>query len=157
MSDFALQAHGLHDPALRARLMDLYLRLDPYPDALPALRALRGMGLRLAVLSNGSPGMLDAALRSARLDGELDAVLSVEEVGTYKPAPEVYAMAARFLDVVPGEIGFVSSNGWDAHGAGAFGLRVAWCNRSGQPPERLPGTPEATIQSLGELPAFFAH
>ena len=73
--DFALQAHGLHDPALRARLMDLYLRLDPYPDALPALRALRGMGLRLAVLSNGSPGMLDAALRSARLDGDLDEVL----------------------------------------------------------------------------------
>lgn len=155
--DFALQAHDLHDPALRKRLMDLYLQLDPYPDALPALRALRAMGLRLAVLSNGSPGMLDAALRSAGIDGELDAVLSVEEVGIYKPAPEVYALAARFLDLVPGEIGFVSSNGWDVHGSGCFGFRVAWCNRSGQPPERLPGAPEVTVRSLAELPDFFAH
>jgi 2-haloacid dehalogenase len=155
--DFALQAHEIHDLALRKRLMDLYLRLEAYPDALPALGALRGMGLRLAVLSNGSPGMLDAALRNARLDGELDAVLSVEEVAVYKPAPEVYALAARYLDLLPGEIGFVSANGWDAHGAGAFGLRVAWCNRSGQPPERLPGAPEITVRSLAELPAFFAH
>ncbi len=155
--DFALQAHSLHDPALRRRLMDLYLSLDAYPDALPALKALRQTGLRLAVLSNGSPGMLDAALRNARLDGELDAVLSVEEVAVYKPAPEVYALAARYLDLLPGEIGFVSSNGWDAHGAGTFGFRVAWCNRSGQPAERLPGAPETTVKSLAELPAFFAH
>ena len=155
--DFALQAHSVHDPALRRRLLDLYLSLDAYPDALPALKSLREAGLRLAVLSNGSPGMLDAALRNARLDGELDAVLSVEEVAVYKPAPEVYALAARYLDLLPGEIGFVSSNGWDAHGAGAFGLRVAWCNRTGQPPERLPGAPETTVRSLAELPAFFAH
>ncbi len=155
--DFALQSMDVHDPALRKRLMDLYLQLDAYPDARPALESLRGAGLRLAVLSNGSPGMLDAALRNARLDDLLDAVLSVEEVAVYKPSPEVYALAARYLDLLPGEVGFVSSNGWDAHGAGAFGFRVAWCNRAGQPPERLPGAPETTIRSLSELPAFFAH
>jgi 2-haloacid dehalogenase len=155
--DYALEALGIRDPALRQRLMDLYLRLDAYPDVRGALETLRDRGMRLAVLSNGSPGMLDAAIRNARLDDLLDVVLSVEEVGTYKPSPEVYALAARQLDLLPGEIGFVSSNGWDAHGASAFGFRVAWCNRAGLPRERLPGAPEAELRSLTELAAFFAH
>ena len=154
--DYALQAHGIHDPPLRKRLMDLYLHLDAYPDARAALVTLREQGLRLAVLSNGSTGMLDAGIRNAQLDELLDAVLSVEEVAVYKPSPEVYAMAARQLDLLPGEIGFVSANGWDAHGASAFGFRVAWCNRSGLPPERLPGAPETEIRSLAEVPPFFA-
>jgi 2-haloacid dehalogenase len=155
--DFALQSLGIHDPALRKRLMDLYLQLDAYPDARGALLALREQGLRLAVLSNGSTGMLDAGIRNARLDDLLDVVLSVEEVGIYKPSPEVYGLAARQLDLLPGEVGFVSANAWDAHGAGAFGFRVAWCNRSGQPPERLPGAPEIEVRSLSDLPAFFAR
>ncbi len=155
--DYALQAHAIHDPALRKRLMDLYLHLDPYPDALPALEALRAHGLRLAVLSNGSTGMLDAVIRNARLDLLLDAVMSVDEVAIYKPSPEVYAMGARQLDLLPGEIGFVSSNGWDVHGAGAFGFRVAWCNRAGLPPERLPGAPEIVVRSLADVVPFFAR
>jgi 2-haloacid dehalogenase len=155
--DYALHALGIHDPALRKRLMDLYLQLDAYPDAREALLALRGQGLRLAVLSNGSTGMLDAGIRHSGLDDLLDAVMSVEEVGVYKPSPEVYAVAARQLDLLPGEIGFVSANGWDAHGASAFGFRVAWCNRAGQPPERLPGAPEVEVRSLVDVPAFFAR
>jgi len=155
--DYALQAMDVHDAALRKRLMDLYLHLEAYPDARPALQALREQGLQLAVLSNGSTGMLDAGIRNARLDTLLDAVLSVEEVAVYKPSPEVYAMAARSLDLLPGEIGFVSANGWDAHGASAFGFRVAWCNRLALPPDRLPGAPEVEIRSLVEVPAFFAR
>jgi 2-haloacid dehalogenase len=154
--DFALQSLGIHDPVLRKRLMDLYLHLDAYPDARGSLLALREQGLRLAVLSNGSTGMLDAGIRNSRLDDLLDVVMSVEEVGIYKPSPEVYGMAARQLDLLPGEIGFVSANSWDAHGASAFGFRVAWCNRSGQPPDRLPGAPEVEVRSLSDLPAFFA-
>jgi 2-haloacid dehalogenase len=154
--DFALQSLGIHDPVLRKRLMDLYLQLDAYPDARGSLLALREQGLRLAVLSNGSTGMLDAGIRNSRLDDLLDVVMSVEEVGIYKPSPEVYGMAARQLDLLPGEIGFVSANSWDAHGASAFGFRVAWCNRSGQPPDRLPGAPEVEVRSLSDLPAFFA-
>jgi 2-haloacid dehalogenase len=145
--DFALQSLGIHDPGLQ---------LDAYPDARGALLALREQGLRLAVLSNGSTGMLDAGIRNSRLDDLLDVVMSVEEVGIYKPSPEVYGMAARQLDLLPGEIGFVSANSWDAHGASAFGFRVAWCNRSGQPPDRLPGAPEVEVRSLSDLPAFFA-
>ena len=155
--DYALEALDVHDPALRKRLMDLYLHLDAYPDARATLVALREQGLQLAVLSNGSTGMLDAGIRNAHLDVLLDAVLSVEEVGVYKPSPEVYAMAARQLDLLPGEIGFVSANGWDAHGGSAFGFRVAWCNRLGLPADRLPGAPEVEIRSLSEVPAFFAR
>jgi 2-haloacid dehalogenase len=155
--DYALEAHGIHDPVLRKRLMDLYLRLDPYPDTRATLEALRAHGLRLAVLSNGSSGMLDAVIRNARLDALFDVVLSVDEVAIYKPSPEVYGMAARQLDLLPGEIGFVSSNGWDVHGAGAFGFRVAWCNRAGLPAERLPGPPEIVVRSLSEVVPFFTR
>jgi 2-haloacid dehalogenase len=152
--DFALASLGIDDPPLRRRLLDLYERLDAYPEAREALTRLRSGGRKLAILSNGSPPMLEAAVRSAGLADLLDAVLSVESVGIYKPAPPVYGLAPRRLGVAPAEIAFVSSNGWDVHGASAFGFRVAWCNRSGQPAERLPGRPDAEIRSLAELPAL---
>jgi 2-haloacid dehalogenase len=148
--EFALESLGL-DGALRGRLMGLYDRLAAYPDARGALEAMRRAGLRTAILSNGSPAMLDAATRSAGLGPLLDAVLSVEEVGVYKPHPSVYQLAVDRLGVAPAEILFVSSNGWDAHGAKAFGLRVAWCNRAGQPKERLPGEVDAEVRTLREL------
>jgi 2-haloacid dehalogenase len=152
--DFALASLGIDDPPLRRRLLDLYERLDAYPEARETLARLRAGGRKLAILSNGSPPMLEAAVHSAGLADLLDAVLSVESVGIYKPAPVVYELAPRRLGVAPGEIAFVSSNGWDVHGASAFGFRVAWCNRSGQPAERLPGRPDAEIRSLSELPAL---
>jgi 2-haloacid dehalogenase len=150
--DFALEGVGIQDGELRERLMGAYERLGPYADALPALERLKASGLRLAILSNGAPRMLGAAARNARLDGVLDAIYSVEEVGVYKPSPAVYRLAVEKLGLWPGEVLFVSSNGWDAYGAKAFGLRVAWCNRSRQPPERLPAKPDAEVHSLAELP-----
>jgi 2-haloacid dehalogenase len=98
--------------------------------------------------------MLAAAAESAGLARLLDAVISVEEVGVYKPSPPVYRLAPDRLGLWPSEIVFVSSNGWDACGAKAFGLRVAWCNRAGQPRERIPEAPDAEIRSLSELPAL---
>jgi len=151
--DFALEALRIAEPGLRARLMDCYGRLGPYPDAEPALRRIRAAGLKTAILSNGSPRMLASAARSAQLDGLLDQVLSVEEVGVYKPHPSVYRLACDRLSVWPAEIVFVSANGWDAWGAKAGGLRVAWCNRAGQPRERLGEGPDAEIGSLADLPA----
>lgn len=150
--DFALEATGIVEPGLRARLMDAYGRLGPYPDAEETLRRLRKAGLKTAILSNGAPRMLASAARSARLDGLLDQVLSVEEVGVYKPHPSVYRLACDRLGVWPAEIVFVTANGWDAWGAKAGGLRVAWCNRSGQPRERLGEGPDAEVGSLAELP-----
>jgi 2-haloacid dehalogenase len=152
--DFAMESLGVADDALRARLMSLYERLDAYPDARPGLEALRARGLRLAILSNGAPAMLAAAAESAGLAPLLDAVLSVEEVGVYKPSPAVYRLAADRLRLAAPELLFVSANGWDACGARAAGLRVAWCNRAGQPAERIPEPPDVVVRSLAELPAL---
>lgn len=152
--DFALESLGIDDAPLRARLMASYEVLGAYPEARAALAQLRAAGLRLAILSNGAPAMLLSAARSAGLDDLLEAILSVEDVGVYKPHPSVYRLAVDRLGVPAGEILFVSANGWDAHGASAYGLKVAWCNRAGQPRERLPGAPDAEIRALSELPAL---
>jgi len=152
--DFAMEALGIADPALRERLMQVYLRLSPFPEAGDTLRRLRAGGMRMAILSNGSPAMLAPLVENAGIGGLLDAVLSVEEAGVYKPHPSVYQLAIDRLGVPVGDIAFLSSNGWDAYAASAFGMRSIWCNRYGQPRERLPGNPEREIQSLAELPAL---
>src|SRR5260370_36444763 len=98
--------------------------------------------------------MLDAVVKGAKLDGLLDAVLSVEAVGVYKPHPKVYQLAVDRLAVPAAAIAFQSSNAWDAYAASAFGMKVVWCNRYGQRPERLPGAPARMVKSLAELPAL---
>ncbi|MGQ0526175.1 MAG: haloacid dehalogenase type II [Betaproteobacteria bacterium] len=150
--DFALASLKLDDRALRERLMGLYLRLNAYPEVSETLTSLKARGLMLAILSNGSPRMLSAATENAGIAGLLDAVLSVEEVGIYKPHPSVYQVAVDRLSVTAGEICFVSSNGWDAFSAKAFGFRVVWCNRFGQVPERIPELPDGEISTLSALP-----
>jgi 2-haloacid dehalogenase len=110
--------------------------------------------MKTAILSNGSPAMLAAAVTGAKLEGLLDAVLSVEEVGVYKPHPKVYQLAVDRLGVPASAISFQSANAWDAYAASAFGMQVVWCNRYGQRRERLPGTPNREVKSLAELPAL---
>ena len=152
--DFALETLGIGNAALRARLMDLYLTLEPFPEVPDVLRRLKAAGMRTAILSNGSPAMLDPLVKSARLDGLLDAVLSVEDAGVYKPHPKVYQLAVERLGVPAAAIAFQSSNAWDAYAASAFGMKVVWCNRYGQRRERLPGAPDREVKSLSELPAL---
>lgn len=152
--DYALADTGVTMPGLRQRLMDEYMTPDAYADAAPALDRLRAGGLKTAILSNGSPDMLHAAVACSGLSARLDAVLSVETVGVYKPHPRVYQLAVDRLEVAPEAICFVSSNGWDAAGAAAFGLRVVWLNRAGRPAERLPAGPEAVVTALDSLPAL---
>jgi 2-haloacid dehalogenase len=152
--DFALATLGIDKPGLRERLMDLYLRLDAFPEVPDVLRHLRNAGMRTAILSNGSPTMLDAIVKTSGLDALLDAVLSVEAVGVYKPHPKVYQLAVDRLAVPAAAIAFQSSNAWDAYAASAFGMRVVWCNRYGAQPERLPGAPDRTVRSLAELPSL---
>jgi len=118
------------------------------------LGRLKAVGLKTAILSNGSPDMLDAAVNKAGIGDLLDAVLSVERAGVYKPHPKVYQLAVDRLAIPAGAISFQSSNAWDAYAASAFGMRVVWCNRYGQRPERLPGRPDREIASLEELPAL---
>jgi 2-haloacid dehalogenase len=150
--DFALETLGLDNPELRARLMDLYRTLDVFPEVPAILQRLKAVGLKTGILSNGSPDMLDAAVNKAGIGDLLDAVLSVESVGVYKPHPKVYQLAVDGLAIPARAILFQSSNAWDAHAASAFGMRVVWCNRYGQRPERLPGKPDHEIASLAELP-----
>ncbi|MEO9161909.1 MAG: haloacid dehalogenase type II [Casimicrobiaceae bacterium] len=152
--DFALETLGIEKAGLRERLMQLYLTLDAFPEVPDVLRRLKTAGLQTAILSNGSPTMLEAVVKGAKLEGLLDAVLSVEAVGVYKPHPKVYQLAVDQLGVPASAIAFQSSNAWDAYAASAFGMHVVWCNRYGQRGERLPGSPDRIVSSLKELPAL---
>ncbi|MEB0011123.1 haloacid dehalogenase type II [Glaciimonas sp. Gout2] len=149
--DFALESLKVTDAGLRQRLLDLYLQLRPYPEVESTLVALKASGLRCGILSNGSAGMLSSAVNNAGIGHLLDAVLSVDEAGIFKPHPSVYQMAVDQFGLMPSEICFVSSNGWDAYSAKAFGFRVIWCNRFAQPAERIPDTPDGEIINLSEL------
>lgn len=152
--DFTLETLGIADNALRERLMNLYLTLDAFPEVPQVLEKLKAAGLKTAILSNGTPDMLAAAVKNAKIGHLLDAVLSVEAVGVYKPHPKVYRLAVDRLGVEAGAISFQSSNAWDAYAASAFGMHAVWCNRYGQRPERLPGRPDHQIASLAEFPAL---
>ena len=151
--DYALARTGV-DRAVREPLMQAYLSLDAYPEVPEVLRRLRAGGLKTAILSNGEPEMLEAAARSAGIDGLLDAVLSVEEVGIFKPHPKVYQLAVDRLGAPADRIAFQSSNAWDVNGAATFGLRAVWINRLGMPAERLPGAAEHELRDLSGLPAL---
>jgi 2-haloacid dehalogenase len=152
--DFSMETLGLNDGLLKKKLMSLYMALEAFPEVPEVLRRIKASGRQTAILSNGSPAMLEAAVEGAGIGGSLDAVLSVEEVGVYKPHPRVYQLAIERLGVPPAAISFQSSNAWDAHAASAFGMRVVWCNRYDQRRERLPGAPDHEIRSLSELPAL---
>ena len=152
--DYALETLGIDDRALRERLMGLYLALDAFPEVPAVLRRLKDAGLVTAILANGSPRMHAAAVAAARLGGLVDHVLSVEAVGVFKPHPKVYQLALDRLGLPAAAIAFLSSNGWDAYAASAFGMQVVWCNRIGQQRERLPGAPDREITTLAELPAL---
>ena len=153
--DFAMEALEIDDGALRERLMDLYLQLDAYPEVGDVLRRLRDGGMKTAILSNGSPKMLQAAVDNAGIGDALDAVISADQIKIYKTAPAVYQLAVDQLGVSAENICFQSSNAWDAHAASNFGFRVVWVNRFAQARERLPGNPDIMLDSLKPLPSVF--
>ena len=144
---------GLDAPALRERLMALYLELEPFPEVPGVLSELRRRGFKTAILSNGTPAMLETLVARAGLGDAFDAVLSADAVRVFKTHPSVYQLALDALGLPAAAISFQSSNGWDAYGASDFGMRVVWCNRASQPRERLPGQPDFEVRTLAELPA----
>jgi 2-haloacid dehalogenase len=153
--DHAFGALGLrNDDDLKSRLMDAYLSLDAYPDVAPTLAELRRTGMRTAILSNGTPAMLKAGVDSAGIGDSLDLVLSIEDVGIYKPHPSVYQLACDRLGLERDRICFVSSNGWDVAGAATFGFQTVWLNRFDQERDRLPGEPRLILRGLDALPAL---
>lgn len=138
----------------RRQLMNQYACLSPFPENLGALKALREMGLPMAILSNGTPEMLDVAIKSAGMSGLFDAVLSVDAVRRYKTSDAAYQLGTKAFGLPAREILFVSSNGWDAAGATWFGYTTFWINRSQQPMEELDVTPTASGQRLTDVVDF---
>jgi 2-haloacid dehalogenase len=151
--DYALEASDLSDDAdLRERLLALYWELEVYEEVPQMLRDLKAAGLQTAILSNGSPDMLSGAVKSAGLKAHFDAVLSVEDIGIFKPDPRVYQMVCDRFSCQPSDVLFVSSNGWDASGATKFGFQTVWVNRAGEPVDRLPWVPKSILKTLHNIP-----
>jgi 2-haloacid dehalogenase len=151
--DYALETLGLDgDAALRDKLLNLYMKLDCFPEVPNVLKVLNAGGLKCAILSNGSPKMLNSAIENAGIPEQLVNSYSVDQLGIYKPSPRVYQMAVDDLGVSAEKISFMSSNAWDAAAAANFGFRVVWVNRFCQKRERLPGLSEHEIETLSDLP-----
>jgi 2-haloacid dehalogenase len=152
--DYAFARFASVNQALRPKLLDAYFKLNAFPDASKTLAALKSRGLRLAILSNGSPQMLAGAVEASELARSLDAVLSVDAVRVYKPRPEVYALVTDRFGISAPEVIFVSSNRWDVMGAASFGFNAVWVNRGRMPDEYPDAQPSRVIATLAELPAL---
>lgn len=149
--DFSLDTLDLRNLTIRYELLALYFTLSPFPEVRDVLQTLRSKGFVTAILSNGSPHMLSTALKHAGLTELFDHVLSVDAVKVFKTHPRAYQYCLDTLSLSAEQISFQSSNAWDAYAASAFGMRVVWCNRYQQKPERLPGKPDFEIRNLAEL------
>jgi len=153
--DWSLEKMGVaDDPALRERLLALYWELQAFAEVPAMLRALKDGGLNTAILSNGSPAMLDGAVQSAGISDLLDVSLSVESVGVFKPHVSVYDLVGQHYGCAKDEVLFVSSNGWDAAAATGYGFTTAWVNRGGDPVDRLPWKPAHQLRDLSGIPAL---
>lgn len=149
--DYSLDAHEIKDQTLHDDLMQAYLNLTAYDEVPQVLQSLKNAGYQTAILSNGEPEMLNAAVKGAGLESLLDECLSVDELKIFKPDPRVYQLATDIFKLEPSQILFQSSNAWDAAGAAYFGFRVLWVNRFGQRPERLPAKPDYEARDLNHL------
>jgi 2-haloacid dehalogenase len=152
--EHCLAAHGIENPNIRDKLLGAYLALDPFAEVPATLDVLKRAGIRLAILSNGNPEMLDPMVAASTLAGRFEAVLSVDAAGIFKPDPRVYRLVEARCGVKPNKVCFLSSNCWDAHGAAHFGFSTVWVNRAGAPDDRLPGALAGQIQDLSHLPAL---
>lgn len=152
--DNCLATHGITDPSVRQKLLDAYLALDPFAEVPAALDRLKRAGLRLAILSNGNPEMLNPMVETSGLADRFEAVLSVHEAGVFKVDPKAYRLVEKRLGVTPDKVCFLSSNCWDAHGAAHFGFSTVWVNRTGAPEDNLPGKLVTQIKDLSHLPAL---
>jgi 2-haloacid dehalogenase len=149
-----MEANGLSGTRLRAELLELYWNLEAYPEVPKMLVDLKDAGLQTAILSNGSPDMLEGAVSSAGIGDHFDAVLSVESVGIFKPDRRIYDLVGGHFNCAADEVLFVSSNGWDAAAASGYGFTTAWVNRSGEPMDRLPWTPQHQLTNLVDIPVL---
>lgn len=130
--EFAMRSFKLQNPRLRRDLLDAYLTLEPFPEVPAVLKQLKAMGVRTAILSNGSTQMLRSAMKSSGVTEWIDVLCSADEVTVFKPSPRLYGLAVEKLGLAPREVIFLSSNAWDAAAGSAFGFQVVWINRTKQ-------------------------
>jgi 2-haloacid dehalogenase len=149
--DYAFARFPSVDRALRSKLLDAYRELEAFPDARTTVAKLKSGGAKVAILSNGSPEMLDAAVKASDMAASFDALFSVDSVRAYKPRPEVYALVTQAFVIAPQDAVFVSSNRWDVMGAAAFGFRPFWVNRAKMPDEYADAPPLRVIADLAAL------
>jgi 2-haloacid dehalogenase len=152
--DFALARVPSVPKALKPQLLDAYFKLDAFPDARAALRALKAKGHKTGILSNGSPNMLKGAVAAASLGADLDAVLSVDVLKMFKPRPEVYALVTDHFHCKPADVTFVSSNRWDVMAGVSVGFNGLWVNRSKMPDEYPDFPPKQVLNDLNSLPGL---
>ncbi|MEK9725202.1 MAG: haloacid dehalogenase type II [Rhodospirillaceae bacterium] len=152
--DYAMAALKIDDAELRQKLLDVYWNLDAFPEVPDMLVKLKDGGLKTAILTNGSPDMVQGAIDSAGIGDVLDASLSVDKVKIFKPHPKAYQMVPDTFDIDARRVCFISSNAWDVAAAANFGFRVVWINRYRQPPENIPGGAEHILPTLEGLPAL---
>jgi 2-haloacid dehalogenase len=150
--DYAMEAMDLHDNALRAMLLGVYKELPAFPEVPEMLKTLKERGMTTAILTNGSPEMVVAAVKSAGIGPWLDDVLTVEEVRSYKPDRRVYDLVFDHFGAVQQEVLFASANGWDAAAAAGYGFATVWVNREGAPQDRLWAAPHRILPDLSTIP-----
>ena len=152
--DFALEEQGIDDADLRARLLQLYWELSAYAEVPAMLADLKSAGMNTAILSNGTPAMLEGAVSAAGVGDVLDACLSVQSLGVFKPAREVYGLVGNYFGCSTREVLFVSSNCWDACAASGYGFTSVWANRAAEPMDRLPWRPAHVVSDLTSIPSI---
>ena len=149
--DYAMEVLDIHDKKLREQLLELYLKLEAYPEVKEILQKLKDKNFRTGILSNGSTQMLDSAVKNANIEDLLDVVISVEECKIYKPSSEVYDLVEKKTDIKKDNVTFFSSNAWDMHAAANYGFKTIWVNRFDGVMERLPGKPSAIVKTLNNI------
>jgi 2-haloacid dehalogenase len=149
--DYAMEVLDIHDKKLREQLLELYLKLEAYPEVKEILQKLKDKNFRTGILSNGSKQMLDSAVKNANIEDLLDVVISVEECKIYKPSSEVYDLVEKKTDIKKDNVTFFSSNAWDMHAAANYGFKTIWVNRFDGVMERLPGKPSAIVKTLNNI------
>ena len=149
--DYAMEVLDIHDKKLREQLLELYLKLEAYPEVKEILQKLKDKNFRTGILSNGSIQMLDSAVKNANIEDLLDVVISVEECKIYKPSSEVYDLVEKKTDIKKDNVTFFSSNAWDMHAAANYGFKTIWVNRFDGVLERLPGKPSAIVKTLNNI------
>jgi 2-haloacid dehalogenase len=149
--DYAMEVLDIHDKKLKEQLLELYLKLEAYPEVKEILQKLKDKNFRTGILSNGSTQMLDSAVKNANIEDLLDVVISVEECKIYKPSSEVYDLVEKKTDIKKDNVTFFSSNAWDMHAAANYGFKTIWVNRFDGVLERLPGKPSAIVKTLNNI------